>query len=114
MYHYCETCRMAWNTGDCPMCGREMLREIRPEDPCYLTETEWIWGEMLEDVLKQNGIPFLRKDVMGAGLSARIGLTRERVRFYVPFEEMPPASRIVRDLFAAPPTEDPPGNFENE
>ncbi len=105
MYRYCEACHVAWDTEDCPMCGRQRLREIRPEDPCYLTEKEWIWGEMLEDVLKQNDIPFMRKNVLGAAVAIKTGLMRERVRIYVPFREMARASRIVKELFNAPPEE---------
>lgn len=55
---------------------------------------------ILEDVLKQNNIPYLKKDVMGAGLAIKVGPMFERSRFYVPFEQWSRATAITEDLFS--------------
>ena len=56
---------------------------------------------MLEDVLNQNHIPYLKKDVMGAGMAIKVGPMLERSRFYVPFEQLGSATVLMEDLFSA-------------
>ena len=56
---------------------------------------------ILEDVLKQNNIPYLRKDVMGAGMAIKVGPMLERSRFYVPFEQLRCAAALTENLFSA-------------
>ena len=57
---------------------------------------------ILEDVLKQNNIPFLKKEVMGAGLAIKVGPMLDRSRFYVMYDILDKARPIVDDLFAVP------------
>ena len=54
---------------------------------------------MLEDVLHQNGIPFLTDGRLGAGLATYSGPIRESSRFYVRWDDMARASAIVDELF---------------
>ena len=70
---YCEKCRRNTEEDRCPECGRKKLREIREDDPCFLIERDVIWSEVVEDILKGNGIPFLSRGRMGAGLAIRGG-----------------------------------------
>ena len=73
---------------------------MRPDDICFLTEQDYVSSGMLEDVLQQNEIRFLKKDVMGAGVAIKVGPMLERSRFYVPFEQLEDAMSVVEDLFA--------------
>ena len=52
-------------------------------------------------MLNQNHIPFLKKDVMGAGMAIKVGPMLERSRFYVPFEKLGSATALMEDLFSA-------------
>lgn len=97
---YCETCKTVFDEASCPECGTKNVREPMPNDDCLLTEKEMLWGEMLSDVLKQNGIPFYFKSQLGAGLAMSVGLYRDRYRFYVPYSRLTDAQRIVDELFA--------------
>ena len=65
-----------------------------------LTEKEMLWAGMLEDVLKQNDIPFFTKQILGAGLALKIGPMSERCRFYVPYSHFQEADELVESLFA--------------
>ena len=56
---YCEQCRICFGTDYCPACGSKNIRTPQPDDMCFLTEKELLWSEMLEDVLRQNNVPFL-------------------------------------------------------
>ncbi|MBQ7475436.1 MAG: hypothetical protein IJS78_05895 [Clostridia bacterium] len=103
---YCGNCYILFDGKRCPVCGRKSARGPEPDDPCFLTEKEQLWGEMLADVLKQNGIPFIGKNVLGAGLSLKTGPMRERIRFYVPYGRLTEAGDIVEGLFSAPVEEE--------
>ena len=99
---YCERCGILFEGNRCPVCGNQNVRPPKPCDLCFLTEQETMWAEMLEDVLKQNGIPCLTKNVLGAGLALKVGPMLERVRFYIPYFHLQNAKDIVDELFSAP------------
>jgi len=98
---YCEKCSRVFDGNDCPVCKKSKVREPEAKDPCYLTELDYISSGILEDVLKQNGIPYLKKDVMGAGMAIKVGPMLERSRFYVPFEQLESAAAVADELFSA-------------
>ena len=107
---YCEKCRRIIETDRCPVCKRSKVREPGPDDLCLLTEQDYLFSGMLEDVLKQNGIPFLKKEVLGAGLAIKVGPMLDRSRFYVRYPLLDSARAVMEDLFAVPPE----GTEENE
>lgn len=98
---YCEKCGLIFEENRCPACGNQNVRPPMPGDLCFLTEREALWAEMLEDVLKQNDIPCLTKNVLGAGLALKVGPMWERVRFYVPYSRLQNAKTLVDQLFSA-------------
>ena len=55
------------------------------DDPeyVYLCEKEAIYAGMLSDILEQNSIPFTTNNVLGAGITSKIGYAAEIVRFFV-------------------------------
>jgi hypothetical protein len=96
---YCNTCCLPIDGERCPVCGRISDRQIEPDDQCFLTEKEQLWSGMLSDVLKQHNIPFVQKNVLGAGLAIKTGTMRERVRFFVLYRHLTEAKDIVDELF---------------
>ena len=98
---YCEKCCRITEEARCPVCGSRKLREPKPKDPCFLTEQDFVSSGILEDMLKQNGIPYLIKNVLGAGLAIKVGPMLERSRFYVSYERLQEAGAIAEDLFSA-------------
>lgn len=99
MKMYCEKCRRIIETVPCPACNSRKVRNPEPGDLCFLTEQDYVSSGILEDVLKQDGIPYLRKDVMGAGMAIRVGPMLDRGRFYVMYEKLPEARAVVDELF---------------
>ena len=95
---YCEKCNRIIEEDRCPVCKSRKIREPEAKDPCYLTEQDYLTSGILEDLLKQNNIPYLKKDVMGAGLAIKVGPMLERSRFYVSFEQLNSATAIMEDL----------------
>ena len=99
---YCEKCRIVFEANCCPGCGNQRVREPKPNDPCFLTEKGVIWAGMLEDMLRQNGIPFLTKKALGAGLALKVGPMSERISLYVPFSRLQDSVEIVNAVFSDP------------
>ena len=98
---YCEKCSRVVDTDRCPVCRNRHLREPGAKDPCYLTELDYISSGILEDLLKQENIPYLKKNVMGAGMAIKVGPMLERSRFYVPFEQLGKAEAVLEELSPA-------------
>ena len=96
---YCEKCCRIIEGDRCPVCKKSRVRQPEPKDLCFLTEQNYISSTMLEDVLRQENIPFLKKGVLGAGLAIKVGPMLEWSRFYVPFEILDSAKRVVEELF---------------
>ena len=102
---YCENCCRIIQEERCPHCRSRKVREPGPDDLCLLTERDYLSSGILEDMLKQSGIPFLIKNVMGAGLAIKVGPMLDRSRFYVPYSNLKNAEALVEDLFSAPETD---------
>ena len=96
---YCEKCCRIIEGDRCPVCRSRRVREEKPGDICLLTELDYVSSGILEDVLKQDGIPYLRKDVMGAGMAIKVGPMLDRGRFYVMYEKLTDAQAVVDELF---------------
>ena len=56
---------------------------------------------MLADVLNQQKILFVQKNVFGTGMAMKTGLMNERVRFYVFYGYLAEAKKIVDELFSS-------------
>lgn len=98
---YCEKCNRIIDEDRCPFCRSRRVREPEEKDPCFLSEQDYISSGILADILKQNDIPFLKKDVMGAGLAIKVGPMLDRSRFYVPFDRLEEARAVTDELFSA-------------
>ena len=70
-----------------------------------LTEKESMWARMLEEVLKDNGVPCVTVPVFGAGMALRAGV-QERLKVYVPAERMAQAGELMEELFSGGAQED--------
>ena len=109
---YCEKCRAAVPEDRCPICkGTKKLRPIRNDDPCFLTEKDQIWSEVVEDLLKDSGIPYFVKGRMGAGLAISVGPMFEKNRYYVPYECLEKAREAVDSVFSG---EESPADADEE
>ena len=93
---YCPHCRILTVN----VCLSRAVREPERGDWCFLAEKEKPWDGALTEILSQNGVPFLTESVLGAGLSARLGSSFERVRVYVPWERYETARELERGFFS--------------
>ena len=99
---YCTKCRNISEKAErCPVCGSRRVREPLPEDICFLTETAPIAGDMLRDVLEQEGIPVLCQSTLGAGLAMTVGSMFERLKVFVRYDSLERAREIAEELFSS-------------
>lgn len=98
---YCETCNLLTTANRCPACGSRELRVPLPGDYCFLTEKEPLWSNALEELLRDNGIPCITKNALGAGLTSKIGSLQERTRFYVSYLKLNTAKALEEEFFSA-------------
>ncbi len=64
----------------------------------FIAELEYMWAQMLIDVLKDNNIPCFSKPVYGAALTTRIGMP-ERMEIYVYKEDGNKAAELYKEVF---------------
>ena len=65
-----------------------------------LVEKEEMWARMLMQVLEDNNVPCAVLPVYGAGFVIKTG-TQERLKVYVPSENLPQATELLQELFSA-------------
>ena len=99
---YCPNCHVLVRNLRCPICDRRWLEPLLPEDFCLLGEKDSVWAGVLEDCLRQNGIPYLTQNTLGAGLTAKMGTMLERTKFYVRYGFYRQAKALEEELFRAP------------
>ncbi len=96
---YCEDCKIVFEDAKrCPACGTKKIFLPEPDDVCLLCEKEQIWGEVLAEVLGDNGIPHFRKNVNGAGM--KLGALYEKELFYVNYGDLDRARELADELFS--------------
>ena len=98
---YCEHCGLLTHDRVCPGCGNRNLRVPLAGDYCFLTEKELLWSNVMEELLRDNDIPCITKNTLGAGLTSKIGTMQESIRFYVPYLKLKPARELEEQFFSA-------------
>lgn len=98
MMMYCANCQTAYEEERCPCCGSRKGRPAAPEDICFLAEEDSLQAGILEDFLKQEGIPALKKSTVGAGMAMKTGAIFERFRFYVRYEHLEKARELLEEI----------------
>ncbi len=92
---YCAKCWEAFAEGRCPVCGGRKNRPLREEDPVFLMETDGLWVGAVEEMLRDNGVPTMRKGRHGAFLTAVCGPVSEIYEIGVPFADLEKAKALV-------------------
>ena len=97
---YCERCNRLVYKPKCPGCGGRDLRLPTSEDVCFLTEPEHLWVQAMRDILSDNCIEFLERNVYGIGQVKRTGIP-QRVRFFVRYRDYERAKELNEAFFSA-------------
>lgn len=97
---YCMSCNRIVTGEKCPSCGGRRLRLPRADDFCFLTDLELLWSQAMADLLTDNGIKFVTRNVFGAAQVKMTGVP-ERVRFFVPYSQYYQAKELEEAFFSA-------------
>ncbi|WP_231385307.1 hypothetical protein [Candidatus Stoquefichus massiliensis] len=97
--YYCQDCHMPYEQDICPRCGVK-LPLIKEDDDCFLVEKKELWADMLKEVLENHHIPYYCAQLMGAGMSLKVGPMLESYQFYVPYSHYHEAMQCVETLFS--------------
>lgn len=96
---YCPNCNLLLQSAVCPLCGNKATRAPLDEDFCYLTEKDAMWAASLAEIFENNSIPFVTKNTLGAGLTAKLGSAMERTLFFVPYSHYKEAQALEQEFF---------------
>ena len=97
---YCARCNRLVHETKCPGCGTKVLRMPAFDDFCFLAEPEPMWVQALEDLLRDNGVEFVTRNIHGAGLISKTGIP-QRVRFFVRYRDYQRAKELNEAFFDA-------------
>jgi len=97
--YFCEKCNAAHPVNVCPDCHSRGLREVEPDDYCFLTEREVMWADMLRAALADVDIESAYRPVFGAAMSVSMGKALERHQIYVPYDCYEAALAVMFSLF---------------
>ena len=95
---YCEKCHILAGGEVCPACKGE-LRVPEAHDYVLFAVREQMWAEMFIDALRDNGVDAASKPVMGAGLTAKLGMLGEQLQIYIPYGAVNLANEISDLMF---------------
>lgn len=95
---YCEKCNSLTGGDCCPVCGGA-LRQPEMNDYILFAVREQMWAEMFIDALRDNGVDAISKPVMGAGLTAKLGMLGEELQIYIPYGSVSLANEISDLMF---------------
>lgn len=98
---YCENCFFLCEADRCPLCRGKRLREVRGDDAVFLTTLPYLEAELLQGVLKDEGIEVFNMTKLGAGIRAYVGQALEKEKLYVKYQDLDRANGIKDSLFNA-------------
>ena len=69
-----------------------------PEDFCFLTEPDALWVQALKDLLQENGVEYVTRNVQEAYWMAKMGAP-QRIRFFVRYRDYQRAKELNEAFF---------------
>jgi len=98
--NYCNKCRVLFEDDHCPHCDNPYVWPPEGDDYCLLAEKEFPWWEVLEQALKDAGIPVaVNSAVVGAWMTVQLGRRFELGRLFVPYSQLEQARQIEAEMF---------------
>lgn len=84
----------------CPKCGSaKHLRGYEENEPALLIVLTAMQAMLVEPILAESGVPYIKKGEAGGALAAQVGMMREIYRFYVPCSAMERCRSLIEEVF---------------
>ena len=104
---YCRRCCRLYAGEKCLDCGKTDGRVPEPDDSCFLIDLRELQSNMLEDVLRQKNIPFMKDQVSGIGDVFREEPPMRGIfRFFVLYRHFADALAVLDSLPVSSPEEE--------
>ena len=95
----CSKCKAVVNDGACPICGRKkFVTEAKEDDLVLLTTADYVSSFLIEDVLNDAGIKFLKKGELGSAVTLYIGELTESFNFFVMANDYDEALAVLPNM----------------
>ncbi len=95
----CSKCKIAVKNGVCPLCERtKFITEAKEDDLVIVTETDYVSSFLIEDILNEAGIKFMKKGALGSAVTLYIGEMSESFNFYVMAKDYDKALELIPDF----------------
>ena len=92
----CSRCKAVAENGACPICQRrKYLVEPKEDDLILLTDANYVSSFLIEDILNNAGIKFLKKGALGSAVTVYIGELSETYNFYVMAKDYEEAISVI-------------------
>ena len=95
---YCETCMMLIAQDKCPACKKNKVREPKENDPVYLLTKHAVWASVVEDILRENGIPCLKRSEQTIVPTIIMGEVATTYRIFVPYGAYGASQELLADF----------------
>lgn len=84
----------------CPKCGSaKHLRNYEENEPALLIVLTAMQALLVEPILAESGVPYIKKGQVGGALTVQVGMMRELYRFYVPCAALERCRRLIEEVF---------------
>lgn len=93
--YYCNRCFNICKDDICENCGKKRLKTISDNDIVYLTTQNYFCSGLLDNILTNEQIRFLKKGKNGDGMSIKVGFAVETYDYYVVFSNLEKARKII-------------------
>jgi len=90
----------------CPECRNKKLRPPKENDPTYLLSKAMLWSGGIEEILRENGIPCMKKSAQGSAFNVIFGQFGDVLGFYVPFSALEKSKELLADFMEEGEPED--------
>lgn len=95
----CTRCKSAVNNGVCPTClSKKFLKEASDDDLVLIKSTDYVSSFLVEDILNDAGIKFLKKGVLGGAITLYVGEMTESFNFFVMARDYDKAVTLIPDF----------------
>ncbi len=79
-------------------CRNKFVTEAQDDDLVILTTTDYVSSFLVEDILNEAGIKFLKKGALGSAITAYVGELSESFNFFIMAKDYDEAAALIPDF----------------
>ncbi len=95
----CSKCKAVAINNVCPACRRtKYISEAKADDLVIVTEADYVTSFLIEDILNEAGIKFMKKGALGGAITLYVGEMTEIFKFFVMAKDYDKALALIPDF----------------